>query len=50
MSRFGEIILPAPMLEVSLIAENYNAPWGVAFQRWLEVVLPERQKQQKAKQ
>ncbi len=34
--RFGAIILPAVMIEVTAIAEHFKAPWGVAFIRMLD--------------
>lgn len=34
--RFGTILIPAELLEVSLIAERFFVPWGLAWLRRLE--------------
>lgn len=31
--KFGEILLPGLMLNVSAVAQHFNAPWGAAFIR-----------------
>lgn len=37
IKRFGMIVMPSKLLEASLIAEKYHAPWGVAFIRMQEI-------------
>lgn len=31
--RYGDILMPALLLRVSMIAEQFGAPWGTAFLR-----------------
>ena len=34
--RFGEILVPVPMLQVTLVAAQFHAPWGTAYIRLRE--------------
>lgn len=36
MDKYGPILLPEKMLNVSLVATKFNAPWGAAYNRMLE--------------
>jgi hypothetical protein len=38
-NRFGAIAMPALLLRVGLIANEYQVPWGLAFQRCVEMNL-----------
>lgn len=35
--KYGDILLPAVMFQVSLVAEQYKAPWGCAYIRLKQV-------------
>lgn len=37
MHRFGAILMPAIMLQVAMVAEQFGAPWGLAFCRLKEI-------------
>jgi hypothetical protein len=34
--RYGALLLPLVMLEVSMFADHFKVPWGLAFVRMLE--------------
>ena len=37
MERFGAILMPETMLKVSLVADQFKVPWGLAYNRLREV-------------
>ena len=37
MERYGAILIPSVMLHVSMLAEQFGAPWGAAYSRLKEV-------------
>ena len=40
MDRYGAVIIPAKLMEVSIVAEQYKVPWGLAYIRLAEAAKP----------
>lgn len=37
MERFGPLLMPETMFKVSMVADQFKVPWGLAYNRLVEV-------------